>query len=147
MEQQVTTQSARWTRAFTHVQQGNWEKALPELEILLKEDPDNSDYLNLTAHSLLNIGEYDKAIACFETWVSKHPAAENWMFYGYALSTAGRSQDCMAAYREAIALKPDLGEAYWSLSNLKTFRFKPAEIIAMYEALDRGDLEDRKSVV
>ena len=143
MEPQDTTQPARWTRAITHVRQGDWEKALPELEILLGEDPGNSDYLNLKAHSLLNIGEYERAIACFETWVSKHPAAETWMFYGYALVTVGRPQDSVAAYREAISRKPDLGEAYWSLSNLKTFRFTPAEIIAMHEALERTDLEPR----
>jgi predicted Zn-dependent protease len=144
MDQQDTTQSARWTRAFTHVRQGDWEKALPELDLLLKADPDNSDYLNLKAHSLLNIGEYEKAIACFETWVSKHPTAETWMFYGYALVTVGRPQDSIAAYREAISRKADLGEAYWSLSNLKTFRFTPFEIIAMHEALERTELDPRR---
>jgi tetratricopeptide (TPR) repeat protein len=143
MEPQDITQSARWTRAFTHVRQGDWEEALPDLEILLKDDPDNSDYLNLKAHSLLNLGDYDKAIACFESWVTKHPAAETWMFYGYALVTAGRPKDSIAAYREAISLKPNLGEAYWSLSNLKTFRFTAAEIIAMHEALDRAELDAR----
>src|SRR5262249_1785596 len=129
--------------AFTHVQQGNWEKALPDLEILLKEDPDNADYLNLTAHAFLNVGDYDRAIACFEMWVSKHPAAESWLFYGYALATVGRPQDSIAPYREAISRRPDMGEAYWCLSNLKIYRFTPSEIIAMREALEFGELDAR----
>ena len=100
MEPQDTTQSARWTRAITHVRQGDWEKALPELEILLGEDPDNSDYLNLEAHSLLKLGEYERAIACFERWVSKHPTAETWIYYGYALATVGRLQALQRTARQ-----------------------------------------------
>ena len=45
------------------------------------------------------------------------------MSYGHALKTAGRSADSIAAYRRAIGMEPTLGEAYWSLANLKTFRF------------------------
>ena len=61
------------------------------------------------------------------------------------LKTAGRQDDGIAAYRESIRLLPSLGEAYWSLANLKTFRFTGAEIEAMEAQLRRPDLseEDR----
>ena len=42
------------------------------------------------------------------------------------LKTEGRQDDSIAAYRRAIALQPSFGEAYWSLANLKTFRFSAA---------------------
>ncbi len=39
-------------------------------------------------------------------------------------------------------MEPTLGEAYWSLANLKTFRFSDADMRAMRSALERTDLSD-----
>jgi tetratricopeptide (TPR) repeat protein len=65
--------------------------------------------------------------------------------YGHALSTAGREDDGVDAYRKSIQLAPQFGEAYWSLANLKTFRFSADEQRAMRTQLSRSDLseEDR----
>jgi tetratricopeptide (TPR) repeat protein len=134
---------ARWMLAVTLNQRTNWDQALPHVEMLLKEEPENSDYLGLKAHLLLNLGEYEGAVACYETLLTKSATPENWMFYGNALKAVGRQQDSIAAYRNAIALKPDFGQAYWALADLKTFRFTPAEIDTMGEVLARADLNPR----
>src|SRR6185503_11584433 len=55
--------------------------------------------------------------------------------YGNMLKTIGRLSDGIAAYRKAIAIKPTLGEAWWSLSNLKTVKFDDSDIVAMQAAL------------
>ena len=65
-----------------------------------------------------------------------------WMSYGHALKTAGRVADGIAAYRHGIAQMPHLGEAYWSLANLKTFRFAESDLAAMAAQLARPDLGD-----
>ena len=67
------------------------------------------------------------------------------MSLGHALKTAGRNAESIEAYRKCIALAPNLGEAYWSLANLKTFRFTPEEGATMRGQLARTDLsvEDR----
>ena len=52
--------------------------------------------------------------------------------------SAGRKKPC-AAFRQAIKFRPTYGEAYWSLANLKTFRFEPRDVAAMRKAL-RGKL-------
>ena len=41
---------------------------------------------------------------------------------------SGRRDEAIAAYRAAAAARPDFGDAYWSLANLKTYRFTDAEI-------------------
>jgi tetratricopeptide (TPR) repeat protein len=64
------------------------------------------------------------------------------MSYGHSLKTAGRQDDCVAAYRRAIAMQPTLGEAYWSLANLKTFRFAELDMRALRDGLARDDLSD-----
>jgi tetratricopeptide (TPR) repeat protein len=115
--------------------------ALPQVDLLLAKEARNPAYLNLKAAILANLGDYARSIDVYENVLAIHPAQSKvWMSYGHALKTAGRSEDSIAAYRRAIGLEPSLGEAYWSLANLKTFRFLPADTVAMQNALRRGDL-------
>jgi predicted Zn-dependent protease len=120
--------------------------ALDQIMQLEKRDPHNSMYRNLKAVILVKIGGYLESIELYAEVLKAHPDnAKIWMSYGHTLSTAGREKDSIAAYRKSIALSPHLGEAYWSLANLKTFRFDEAEKQAMREQLARKDLaeEDR----
>lgn len=135
--------SARWMLAGSFYQRAQWEKALPHLDILLGQEPENYDYLNLQAYSLLNVGEYQSAVSVYESLLEKRPSAEAWMLYGYALATVGRRAEAEQAYREAIRLKPDYGEAYWSLANLKTFQFSASDLVAMRQCLGRVDMPVR----
>ena len=66
-----------------------------------------------------------------------------WM--GHALKTIGRTPEAVEAYRAAAAARPDFGDAYWSLANLKTYRFTEQEIVRMRaeEAADTVALKDR----
>lgn len=50
---------------------------------------------------------------------------------GHALKTRGQQSDAIDAYRRCAEANPSFGEAYWSLSNLKTFRFTDEEIAAI----------------
>ena len=68
----------------------------------------------------------------------KAPGAQ--MGLGHVLKTLGDQAGSLRAYRAAIAAKPDFGEVYWSMANLKVFRFEDAEVAAMEEQLERNDL-------
>jgi tetratricopeptide (TPR) repeat protein len=50
---------------------------------------------------------------------------------GHVLKTLGRRAECEAAYHASLHLQPDLGEAYCSLADLKTYVFADEEIAAM----------------
>ena len=67
------------------------------------------------------------------------------MSFAHTLKTAGRQQEAIDDYRRSISLAPSLGEAYWSLANLKTFRFSDTDVATMRQQLERADLstEDR----
>lgn len=64
----------------------------------------------------------------------------------HAQKTVGDQPAALAAYRRAIALRPRFGEAYWSLANLKVFRFQASEVHAMQRQLQRDDLNDSERV-
>ena len=65
---------------------------------------------------------------------------------GNTLKTVGRQAEAIEAYRRATVLRPDKSEAWWSLSNLKTFRFEDVEIAEMERQLARTDLGGEQRV-
>ena len=132
---------ARWLLAQMLSDRNEGEQTLAHLDILLREKPDDERYLNLKADQLMRLRRFEEAVAVFETLLSRNQSAENWMYYGHALKAIGRQQDCILAYRKAIALRPAFGQAYWSLANMKTFRFDAADVEAMRVALHREDMD------
>jgi len=119
------------------------ERALGQLDIVLADDPSNPGCRTLKAAILCRLGDYAEGIAMYEAILSEYPDNPRvWMSHGHALKTAGRQDEAIAAYRRSIALDPGFGEAYWSLANLKTFRFGDGEIAAMRAQLARKDLAD-----
>ncbi len=135
--------AARHNYAIVLFRQGKTLEALREIEVVRKEHPENAAYRNFTAAVLARLGEYADAIELYEQLIvdrSEQPRV--WLSYGHALKTAGRTADAIAAYRKAVALNPRFGDGYWSLANLKTFRFTSAEIDAMRAALNADDLDE-----
>ena len=118
-------------------------EALAELAQVSTEAPDNPGHANLQAAAHGRIGAFDEALALYEQVL--RDAADQprvWMSYGHMLKTVGRQSVGVAAYRQAIALEPGLGEAWWSLANLKTVRFSDEDLAAMRAASADAALDD-----
>ena len=132
---------ARQNYAMVLLRQAKAAQALPHAEQLLSQEPNHPGYRNLKAAILANLGEYAGAIEVYEAVLKDFPRQSKvWMSYGHSLKTAGRVNDSIAAYRRAIAIEPNLSEAYWSLANLKTFAFAAEDISAIRAALACGRL-------
>lgn len=73
--------------------------------------------------------QYAEALELYERVVERFPeSSDNWVSYGHILRTVGRQQDAVAAYRRAIGIKADAGEAWWALADLKTRELNEADI-------------------
>jgi tetratricopeptide (TPR) repeat protein len=143
LELSPSFEAARHNYAIVLYRQQKGQAALAEIERLLQIDPDNLGYRNLMAAALARLGEYAQAIPLYIKLLKEMPGeARLWLSYGHALRSTGRQDECIAAYRRCISIAPGFGEAYWSLANLKTYRFAEAEIEAMRAALQRADLRD-----
>ena len=120
------------------------DRALKETDRLLQDDPQNFECLSLRAIILGRIGDYDQALACHARLIREYPDRSGvWLNYASDLKTAGRQTESIKVYRDAIARFPHLVEAYWSLSNFKTFGFEPDEIDTMRAELARPEISDR----
>ena len=140
-------EAARQNYAAVLNRQAKPAEALPQAERLLAADPENPGYLNLKAAILANLGDYPGCIEVYEGVLARYPRQPKvFLSLGNALKTEGRQEESIAAYRRAINLDPELGEAYWSMANLKTFRFTASDVAAMREALASATLPDEERV-
>ncbi len=92
-------------------------------------------------------GQQDASVAAYAKSLELNPrAAGVHMSHGHALKTIGDQEAALAAYRAAVAERPRFGEVFWSMANLKVFRFEDAEVRTMAEQLTRGDLTDSERI-
>jgi len=135
--------AARHNYATVLNRQGKSAEALEQCARLLAKEPHNPSYRSLQAATSANLGDFADSIAAYESVLKEYPQQPKlWMSYGHALRTTGKVPQSIAAYRRALSMEPTLGEVWWSLANLKTFHFTPADVLAMRDALARGDLSD-----
>jgi tetratricopeptide (TPR) repeat protein len=137
---------ARYNLALVLYRQQKAGEALPHLDRLRSSDPRDPTYRNLRAACLGLIGEYAQAIAVYRGLLDDFPGqARIWLSLGHALRTSGQRAESVAAYRRAIELEPGLGDAYWSLANLKNQPFTDDEVSTMRRQVERSDIsvEDR----
>ena len=92
-------------------------------------------------------GDYEAAVTAFETALNKQ--ADNGgalAGLGHALKTIGRQEQAIDRYRSCVQSYPAFGEAWWSLANLKTFRFSDDEVAVMEQHVDQERLNDETRV-
>jgi tetratricopeptide (TPR) repeat protein len=135
--------AARHNYATVLNRQSRSAEALAQCARLLAKEPHNPGYRSLHAAISANLGDYGQAIAAYESVLREYPQQPKlWTSYGHALRTTGKVPESIAAYRRALSLESTLGEAWWSLANLKTFRFSDADVLLLRQSLGRGDLSD-----
>jgi len=135
--------AARYNYALILQRRNRAPAALVEIEKCLESDSEKPNYRNLCAVVLGAVGEYGRASKMYARLLAEYPRNPKvWLSYGHVLKTEGRQDECIDAYRQSIARDPAFGDAYWSLANLKTFRFTEADLSAMDEQLADSKLSD-----
>lgn len=95
----------------------------------------------LKAAVLAKLGQFEEAISVYNQLLDEQPEQPSLLVSrGHAEKTLGLQEDAVRSYRAAISLTPKFGEAWWSLANLKTFRFSDEERAQMRSLLDREPL-------
>ncbi len=137
--------AARYDYARVLLERHKHAPARAELDKLLQIEPDNRAYLMSYAAACAGLGEHERAMALYRKLLAETPQAEELhLSIGHAQKTLGRTCDAIESYR-AARCRADFGDAYWSLANLKTYRFSDAEIEGMrrQESAETTPLEDR----
>ena len=124
--------AARYEYAQALLTRHKHVRARQEMEKLLEIDPNNRAYRTTHATVCTGFGDYTQALPVYREILAETPGdPELHLSIAHALKTLGRTQEAIESYRAAAAARPRYGEAYWSLANLKVYRFTDAEIAAM----------------
>ena len=122
-------------------QRQRFAEARDQAEWLHARDPESPLFQSHLAIESMQTGDFDRAFALFDRVLAKLPGDPATLTSrGHALKTTGASDDAIASYRAAVAAKPDHGDAWYALANLKTYRFTDEEVAAMRQQAERPDL-------
>jgi tetratricopeptide (TPR) repeat protein len=121
---------ARAEYAEVLIELHKYDQARAQLERLMREDPAHRSYLqNLYAVAVVGLGDHARAIGLYRELLQGTAAdADLHLSIAHALKTLGSRDDAVASYRQAARVRPGFGDAYWSLANLKTYRFTDEEL-------------------
>jgi tetratricopeptide (TPR) repeat protein len=102
---------------------------------LLAVDRANRDYRTLYAMTCVGLGQHERAIELHrELLPGSVQPAELHLSIAHSLKTLGQQAPAVAEYHAAAAARESFGDAWWSLANLKTYRFTDAELAQMRAA-------------
>lgn len=113
----------------------------------LKATPDDGLVWAGLAHAYAQASYPEESVTAFEKAIALGAASAGvQMGFAHVLKTIGDQDRALDAYRAAIKEKPDFGEVYWSMANLKIFNFEDEEVAAMEKQLEDGSLSDSADV-
>ena len=135
LERAPDYRAARQEYASVLIELHRHEEARRHIGMLLKDEPDSRPLRMLDAAALVGLGEHERAIEIYRGLLGSPADADVHLSIAHALKTLGKTPEAIASYRRAAALRPDFGDAYWSLANLKTYRFPPEHLQHMRTAL------------
>jgi len=124
----------------------SYKKSHAAAKLLTSKQPENSAFAISYANQCAAIGHFEEALEIFDEQVQKDTSNVNlFLSQGHALKTIGNVDDAVKAYRNAYKARTDFGDAYWSLANLKTYRFVDTEISSMKAAEEHAStsIDDR----
>ena len=132
--------AARFDYAQVLLNRQQHARARAELERLLTHDPANRAWRKALGKAAIGMGDFEAVIDVHgsllaEPCESTAEEAELRLWRANALKTVGRTEAAIAEYRAALRARPDQAVAWFSLANLKTFRFADADLAQMRVAL------------
>ena len=144
LESCVELQPDYWLARLDYVKvlhkRQKFEKALEQAIILRDRFPGNYVFDLTFANQSVAIGNFEEALRVYDKVIAANPDFDQtFVSRGHALKTIGRIDEGIESYRAAYQVRPDYGDAYWSLANLKTYRFTDEEIAQMRAQIERSE--------
>ena len=141
---------ARLDYAMALLEQQKHAAARAEAEQLLQSDPHSRDYRKQYAAACIGLGDHDRVIDIYAALLAEIPAAgpeaaELRLWRANALKAVGRTEEAIADYRASAAAGGG-GVVWFSLANLKTYRFSDTEVARIEAEAVRPDLPEMERV-
>jgi tetratricopeptide (TPR) repeat protein len=127
--------AARYDYVQVLIERHLYAQAQEQLGRLLAADPDNRSYRLAQALACVGLGHHERAVELYRALLSGAPQpAEVHLSIAHSLKTLGQQAEAIAEYHAAAQAREGYGDAWWSLANLKTYRFAADELERMRAA-------------
>lgn len=134
--------------AYSLLSSRRYQDALVQCQKIIELTPENIDTQDLMAEVLYNLSRYDEAIEIYRELAELTENRElSLLHLGKVLKIVGKADEATTCFLQAIEIKPELGQAYWELADLKTYRFSDDEITSMRSVLEDGDVSALNKVL
>jgi tetratricopeptide (TPR) repeat protein len=128
-------QAARFDYAQVLSKRHMHQQAQEQAQRLLATDAGNRNYRMLYALTCVGLGQHERAVELYRDMLAgAGQPADLHLSIAHSLKTLGRRDAAVDAYRAAAEARPGYGDVYWSLANLKTYRFTDTELASMLTA-------------
>jgi tetratricopeptide (TPR) repeat protein len=121
--------------------------ALKTAKELYETSPEELIAIKLYATTLFRADIYDESINLFETVLQIEPRNTDVMLtMGHLYKTDGQIEKSIDSYTSAFSMDKYFGDAYWSLANLKTYKFNEKQIKSLQEMVNDEFVPDEEKV-
>ncbi|WP_019528146.1 tetratricopeptide repeat-containing sulfotransferase family protein [Dasania marina] len=113
----------------------------------LEINPNADETLIIKADAYIKNYDYHQGISLLNNILEKSPdlnGARSQL--GLALKTIGEQEQAIIELQTCIGNNENYGEAYWALSDMKTFSFSDPQIATMQQALNNKELPEKDQV-
>jgi tetratricopeptide (TPR) repeat protein len=125
------------------IEQEKIEEAVKNANRLIRIAGDNPDAYMLLGATYSAAGRYAEAIDAYRLSLRLLPDNPKTMSgLAHNLKTVGQQDEALEVYRKNIEKNPLFTESYWSLANLKTFRFTDEDVENMEQLLQHPDIPE-----
>ena len=129
--------------ARLHSERANNAAAVEAARRAVELDPEAADAWSMLGNvQAWGLKPEDAEASFVKSLELRHEQPRVWMSLGHVRKTLGNRAGSEAAYREAISQQADLGEAYWSLADLKTYQFSEDDLQTMERMLGGPSVGD-----
>src|SRR5215831_522986 len=126
------------------IERQKYATALEQVDQRLRTAPSDPEARFLRATILAGLGRHDDAVPIFRELLSETPQQNHLrIVLGHSLKALGRTDEAVRAYQDATRGEADIGDAFWSLANLKTYHFSDHELERMRRLEALPGLPDR----
>ncbi len=134
--------------AYSLLASRDFNALLQQCDRLINIEPGAIDAYIIKAEALYNLTRYREAIQIYREVAAVHEDPGLPLLYlGKALKTVGESEEAINCFHRALETDNRLGQAYWELANLKTYRFSDEQIDSMRSLLKQSGLSPINTIL
>jgi len=121
---------------------GRIPEAIEEMRLAVKLDPAIVDNHRILGDLLSLVGNTQDALEAYENALRVDPdEASALAGRGHAMRILGKSAEAIEAYEQCTTLRPEIGDAWWSLATMRGYSFSDQQLATMQGQLESTDID------